>query len=143
MSTLWLMLAALVVTYCISERLVSPIRAMSKAAKCFAKGQFDARVPVRGDDEIAELASAFNNMASSLASNEEMRRLFLANVSHDLRTPMTTISGFIDGILVCGAQKPRPRPHTKNARTASGQSARAVRAQYAFTGQPGGARRPR
>ena len=99
MSTLWLMLAALVVTYFISERLVSPIRAMSKAAKCFAKGQFDARVPVRGDDEIAELASAFNNMASSLASNEEMRRLFLANVSHDLRTPMTTISGFIDGIL--------------------------------------------
>ena len=99
MSTLWLMLAVLVATYFISERLVSPIRAMSKAAKSFAKGQFDVRVPVRGNDEIAELASAFNNMAASLASNEEMRRLFLANVSHDLRTPMTTISGFIDGIL--------------------------------------------
>lgn len=99
MSTLWLMLAVLVATYFISERLVSPIRAMSKAARSFAKGQFDVRVPVRGDDEISELAGAFNNMASSLASNEEMRRLFLANVSHDLRTPMTTISGFIDGIL--------------------------------------------
>ncbi|MBQ8523228.1 MAG: HAMP domain-containing protein [Clostridia bacterium] len=99
MSTLWLMLAVLVVTYFISERLVSPIRAMSRAAKSFAKGQFDVRLPVRGKDEIAELVVAFNNMASSLASNEEMRRLFLANVSHDLRTPMTTISGFIDGIL--------------------------------------------
>jgi len=99
MSTLWLMLAVLVATYFISERLVSPIRAMSHAARSFAKGHFDVRVPVRGDDEIAELASAFNNMASSLSTNEEMRRLFLANISHDLRTPMTTISGFIDGIL--------------------------------------------
>ncbi len=99
MSTIWIMLAMLVVVYFISERLVSPIRAMSRAAKMFAKGQFDVRIPVYGDDEVAELATAFNNMASSLSTNEEMRRVFLANVSHDLRTPMTTISGFIDGIL--------------------------------------------
>lgn len=99
MSTLWLMLAVLVAVYCISERLISPIRAMSRAAKQFGKGKFDVRVPVRGNDEVAELATAFNNMAASLENNEEMRRLFLANVSHDLRTPMTTISGFIDGIL--------------------------------------------
>lgn len=99
MSTLYLMLALLVVTYFISERFVSPLRTMSRAAQSFGKGQFDVRVPVRGKDEIAELATAFNNMATSLSKNEEMRRLFLANVSHDLRTPMTTISGFIDGIL--------------------------------------------
>ncbi len=99
MSTIWIMLAMLVVVYFISERLVSPIKAMSRAAKMFAKGQFDVRIPVYGDDEVAELATAFNNMASSLSTNEEMRRVFLANVSHDLRTPMTTISGFIDGIL--------------------------------------------
>lgn len=99
MSTLWIILALLVTVYFISERLISPIRAMSRAAKSFAKGQFDVRVPVKGNDEVAELATAFNNMAASLASNEEMRRMFLANVSHDLRTPMTTISGFIDGII--------------------------------------------
>lgn len=99
MSTLWLMLAALIAVYLISEKLVSPLRAMSKAAKAFAAGHFDVRVPVNGNDEVAELSEAFNNMASSLEHSEEMRRLFLANVSHDLRTPMTTISGFIDGIL--------------------------------------------
>ena len=99
MSTLWIMLAMMVAVYFISERFVSPIKAMSRAAKMFAKGKFDVRIPVYGDDEVAELAEAFNNMASSLATNEEMRRVFLANVSHDLRTPMTTISGFIDGIL--------------------------------------------
>jgi len=99
MSSLWLMLAAMIAVYLISEKLVSPLRAMSRAAKEFAAGHFDVRVPVHGNDEVAELAEAFNNMAGSLEHSEEMRRLFLANVSHDLRTPMTTISGFIDGIL--------------------------------------------
>ncbi len=98
-STFWILLALFVAVYFISERLVSPLRVMSRAAKQFAIGQFDVRVPVHGDDEVAELAKAFNNMPTSLSTNEEMRRVFLANVSHDLRTPMTTISGFIDGIL--------------------------------------------
>ena len=98
-STLWLMLAALIAVYFITERLVSPLRSMSRAAKEFASGHFDARVPVSGNDEVAELAVAFNNMAATLQHSEETRRLFLANISHDLRTPMTTISGFIDAIL--------------------------------------------
>ncbi len=99
MSTLWVMLAALVAVYFITERMVSPLRSMSRAAKSFAAGKFDVRVPVTGSDEIAELAQAFNNMAESLAALDDMQRSFVANVSHDLRTPMTTISGFIDGIL--------------------------------------------
>ena len=99
MSSLWLMLAALIAVYFITERLVSPLRSMSRAVKEFAGGHFDVRVPENGNDEVAELAVAFNNMASTLQHSEETRRLFLANVSHDLRTPMTTISGFIDMIL--------------------------------------------
>ncbi len=99
MAVLWLMIASLIAVYFITERYISPIRDMSRAARSFANGSFDARVNVIGHDEVAELATAFNNMASSLQTLEDMRRSFLANVSHDLRTPMTTISGFIDGII--------------------------------------------
>lgn len=99
MSVLWITLACLVAVYFISERFTAPLKEMSRAVKSFAAGQFDARIEVVGQDEVAELATAFNNMASSLQTNEDLRRTFLANVSHDLRTPMTTISGFIDGII--------------------------------------------
>lgn len=99
MASLWVSLAALIAVYFISEKIISPLKDMSKAAKSFAAGRFDVRVPVTGRDEVAELATAFNNMAGSLANFEDMRRTFLANVSHDLRTPMTTIAGFIDNIL--------------------------------------------
>lgn len=99
MSCLWIMLASLIVTYFISERLVSPLQEMSRAARAFSNGDFDMRVEVDGNDEVAELATAINDMASNLQELEDMRRSFLANISHDLRTPMTTISGFIDSIL--------------------------------------------
>lgn len=99
LSCLWVLIATMVVVYFITDNIVSPLKTMSKAAKNFASGHFDVRVPIRGDDEVTELSLAFNNMAATLASKDEMNRTFLANVSHDLRTPMTTISGFIDGIL--------------------------------------------
>ena len=97
-SILLVLLAAMIAVYFISERVTSPMRAMSVAAKSFADGKFDARVHVKGRDEVAELAVAFNNMADSLENLEKMRSSFIANISHDLRTPMTTIAGFIEGI---------------------------------------------
>lgn len=99
MASLWVLLAALIAVYFITEKIIGPLKDMGIAAKSFAAGRFDVRVPVIGQDEVAELATAFNNMAGSLASLEDMRRTFLANVSHDLRTPMTTIGGFIDSII--------------------------------------------
>ena len=96
---LWIFLLSMVAIYFVTERISRPLKEMSFAAKSFAKGKFDVRVPVRGNDEVAELATAFNNMAGSLEKLEENRSIFLSNISHDLRTPMTTISGFIDGIL--------------------------------------------
>ena len=98
-ASLWVMLAALIAFYFITERIITPLKEMSHAAKSFAAGKFDVRVPVHGNDEVAELARAMNNMAQSLEALDNMRTSFMANVSHDLRTPMTTISGFIDGIL--------------------------------------------
>ncbi|NLW73737.1 MAG: cell wall metabolism sensor histidine kinase WalK [Clostridiales bacterium] len=98
-ASLWIMIAALIAVYFVSEMVIGPLKNMSRAAKSFAAGRFDVRVPVKGSDEVAELAVAFNNMAESLANLENMRNTFMANVSHDLRTPMTTIAGFIDGIL--------------------------------------------
>lgn len=98
-AALWIMLAALIAIYFITERVIAPLRDMSKAAKKMAVGQFDVRVPVHGKDEVAELAVAFNQMSQALDNLERMRNSFVANVSHDLRTPMTTIAGFIDGIL--------------------------------------------
>lgn len=80
-------------------RIVKPLRLMSEAAKAMSKGDFSRRIPVMRDDEIGQLAVSFNQMTNSLARLEETRKSFIANVSHELKTPMTTISGFIDGIM--------------------------------------------
>ncbi len=82
-----------------SYNMVKPLKQMAIAAKQFGKGNFSVRVAESTNDEIGELAVAFNNMAESLSSSEITRKSFIANVSHELKTPMTTISGFIDGIL--------------------------------------------
>lgn len=96
--------------YWLTYRFVQPLRQMAAATRCFAQGDFSARVPVRGRDEVAELGSALNHMAISLSSLETMRRSFIANVSHELKTPMTTIAGFIDGMLD-GTIPPQKQSH--------------------------------
>lgn len=79
--------------------MVKPLRQIAFAAHKFGQGDFSTRVKVKSRDEIGQLADEFNNMAESLCSSENIRRSFIANVSHELKTPMTTIAGFIDGIL--------------------------------------------
>ena len=78
-----------------------PLTEMAEAARKFGRGEFDVRVNNYKDrcDEIGELAEAFNSMANSLAKVESQRAEFIANVSHELKTPMTTIAGFAEGIL--------------------------------------------
>jgi len=89
----------LAVIYFMTYRLIHPLRQISTAAKAFGDGDFSIRVPVTSSDETGLLAISFNNMATSIAASENMYRSFVANVSHELKTPMTTIAGFIDGIL--------------------------------------------
>ncbi len=99
------MFLAFITAYFQTFRLTQPLNQMSAAAKQYAKGDFSTRITIKkkflnsSDDEIAELVGAFNSMAQALATTEASRRSFVANVSHELKTPMTTIGGFIDGLL--------------------------------------------
>jgi signal transduction histidine kinase len=97
--SLWMFLAAMVSLYVISKRTTDPLSEVISAAKNYSKGRFDTKIEYDGQDEVAELAIAINDMAASLKQIDEARTSFLGNVSHDLRTPMTTISGFVDGII--------------------------------------------
>lgn len=104
-ATLFAFAMAFILVYLVSLRLTKPLREMSAAAKQYATGDFSKRIPIKsgshifGNDETDELITAFNSMAQALATLEMSRRSFVANVSHELKTPMTTIGGFIDGIL--------------------------------------------
>ncbi len=85
----------------VSGFISQPLQEMAKTASAFGHGDLDARVRIdkRQPREVEELALAFNNMASSLQKSEYQRQEFVANVSHELKTPMTTIGGYVDGIL--------------------------------------------
>ena len=94
------LLLAFFVSAWLSGRQSRPIQEMAKATKRFAAGDFDIRMRAYdAPPEIAELSASFNRMAESLQETERQRSEFIANVSHELKTPMTTIAGYTDGIL--------------------------------------------
>ncbi len=92
---------ALIISLFYSKRMARPLDEMAAASRKFARGDFSVRVRQVEDptDEMGALIESFNKMADSLEKAEERRSEFIANISHELRTPMTTISGFADGIL--------------------------------------------
>ncbi len=93
--------AAMLIMYLFARQQSKPLAVLAKTASAFGHGDLDARVQLDGHytRELEELALSFNNMASSLQKSEYQRQEFVANVSHELKTPMTTIGGYIDGIL--------------------------------------------
>ncbi|HWW61634.1 MAG TPA: ATP-binding protein [Thermoanaerobaculia bacterium] len=91
-------LAALAIVVMISRRVFAPVEALTAGARALASGKLDARVAVRGDDEIGELASAFNAMAESVERNERARRNLTSDVAHELRTPLTNIRCQIEAV---------------------------------------------
>lgn len=99
-SALFAMIISAVIIYYFSDRiLIKPIGKINKIAKEIAKGEFDKRVELSSKDEIGDLTLSFNYMADSLQGLESMRRNFIANISHELRSPITSINGFIAGML--------------------------------------------
>ena len=100
-ASLFVVLISVLVVTIFARKESKPLREMAKAATDFGHGDLEARVRVESDysEEVEDLAVAFNNMASSLQKSEYQRQEFVANVSHELKTPMTTISGYVDGIL--------------------------------------------
>lgn len=89
--------------YHLSKRITAPLRELNRVAHHIAKGQFDQRVKINTHDELEELGHTFNEMVQALASLDQMRKDFVANVSHDLRSPLTSIHGyataFLDGTI--------------------------------------------
>ena len=82
-----------------SRKMTEPLMDMNRAAKEIAGGNFEKRVEIKSDDEMGQLAESFNHMAESLENIEKSRRAFIANVSHDLRSPLTSIQGFLTAML--------------------------------------------
>ena len=94
------LLIAFVASSFMSMRQIQPIKEMVRGTRAYAAGNFDIRIEDEGrGDEIGELARSFNMMADSLCETERQRRDFIANISHELKTPMTSIAGYTDGIL--------------------------------------------
>ena len=85
--------------YFSTSRLLKPVLKITRAAESYAKGDFSVRLAQTGDSELDYLAATMNRMADFIDRNERSRRSFVSNVSHELKTPMTTIGGFVDGIL--------------------------------------------
>ena len=99
--SLLVILIAVVVMSVSTRNQCQPLKEMAQAAREFGHGNLKARVRTGGKntEEVDELAVAFNAMAASLEKSEYQRQEFVANVSHELKTPMTTIGGYVDGIL--------------------------------------------
>lgn len=84
----------------LTDKMTKPIRQLAKAARCYSVGDFSYKVPEPAEqNEMSELIVEFNAMADSLETLENSRRTFISSVSHEFKTPMTTIGGFINGIL--------------------------------------------
>ncbi len=90
--------AAVVVSIALSTRLSRPIRRLAQASRRIASGRYAERVPVTSDDEIGELAQSFNTMAASLEATERRRLQLVGDVAHELRTPLATLDGYLEGL---------------------------------------------
>ena len=90
--------ASVVLAVILARMLARPLAEVGAAARRIAEGDYAARVPREGPEELASLADSFNQMAASLERQEAMRRDFIANAAHELRTPLTNLQGYLEAL---------------------------------------------
>lgn len=93
------LLIAVILIYIVSQKISKPILEINNITKIISSGEFKKRVSIKSKDEIGQLAESFNHMASELDKLEEMRKGFIADVSHELRSPLTLIKGYVKGLM--------------------------------------------
>ena len=91
-------LVGAILIYMSSRTISRPLRQMNEAARVIADGDFEKRIPVQSKDEVGQLAESFNHMAEGLQEQERIRRAFISNLSHDIRSPLTSMQGFLQAI---------------------------------------------
>ncbi|NTW97919.1 MAG: HAMP domain-containing protein, partial [Oscillochloris sp.] len=99
--------AAVVVSLFVSRRIVEPLLTLTNVSKRLAQGFYRERTRIASDDEIAQLSQSVNQLADALDQTEQRRLALLADVTHELRTPLATIGGYMEG-LIDGVVKPSP-----------------------------------
>lgn len=101
-------LTAVGMSWYMSRRIIRRIREVASASEAIAEGQYDRRLVVSGGDELSDLAQNFNRMAQALADTEATRRQLLADISHELKTPLASIKGYMealeDGVVEPGTE---------------------------------------
>lgn len=97
----------LVVSYFLSGNITRPLRQLSRAAEKIRQGHLKQEVPVETRDEVGQLAGVFNQMSAELAANEKNRQELLANIAHELKTPLAVLQGHLESMLD-GVEQPAP-----------------------------------
>lgn len=103
--------AAIVMSLFVSRHIVEPLQVISRVSRRLAQGFYRERADITSDDELAELGTSINQLAQALEQTEERRRTLLADVTHELRTPLATIEGYMEG-LIDGVVEPSERTYT-------------------------------
>ncbi len=97
--TVFAIIGAFVLVYLFSKKISLPLIEINNAAKIMANGDFKKRIYINSKDEIGQLANVLNDMAESLDEQEKRRREFISNISHDIRSPLTSMKGFLQAII--------------------------------------------
>ncbi|CAG0947337.1 two-component system, OmpR family, sensor histidine kinase ResE [Anaerolineae bacterium] len=118
------LIVSLLVALLLARSIAGPLSRLTRATEAIARGQYDHRVQAKGSDEIGRLAASFNTMAEQVQRSRQMEKDFVANVSHELKTPLTSIQGFAQAILdgavadIAGAQRAAQTIYDETARMA-------------------------